>query len=127
MCNVRICQAWHAEFHNITYGDCFPSGKFCVGFSDRPVEHATIIFASLPTFSSTPAQIKHKLLIIVPFKNNQTTITKFGSCYILCMNSGFSCVPANIPKNTNVAHLAIFHAVHSFINLNTWILTAPGG
>jgi hypothetical protein len=46
---------------------------------------------------------------------------------ILCMNSGFSSVPANMPKNANAARLAISHAVHSLINLYICTLMAPGG
>jgi hypothetical protein len=115
------------------YLDCFPSGKFCVGFSVPPVEHATIIFASLPIFASTPAPRQHMLLIAVSLMSNQTAVTLFLNqtavtlAIILCKNSGFSSVPANMPKNANAARLAISQAVHSFINLYICTLMAPGG
>ena len=47
----------------------------------------------------------------VPFKDNETTVTTFGSCYILCIKLGFSCVAANIGKNANAACLADTYAI----------------
>lgn len=46
---------------------------------------------------------------------------------LLCKNSGFSSVPAKMPKNANAALLAMSHAVHSFISLYICTLMAPGG
>lgn len=34
--------------------DCWPSGRFCVGFIVPPAEQATIIFESFVSFESTP-------------------------------------------------------------------------
>lgn len=112
---------------NIIYLDCFPSGRFCVGFIVPPAEHATIIFESLSSFSSTPAQRWYMRLIAGTCINGEDAASRSRTCYVLFMNSGFSSVPANMPKKANAALLAISHAVHSFINLYICTLTAPGG
>jgi hypothetical protein len=64
------------------------------------------------------------LLIAVSFTSNQTAVML---ATILCKNSGFSSVPANMPKNANAKRLAISQGVHSFINLYICTLMAPGG
>lgn len=46
---------------------------------------------------------------------------------LLWINSGFSSVPAKMPKNAKAALLAMSQAVHSFISLYICTLTAPGG
>lgn len=81
------------------------------------------IFPNLHINTCTKAT--RAFLVTVSLMSNQTAATMFAT--ILCMNSGFSSVPANMPKNANAARLAISHAVHSLINLYICTLMAPGG
>lgn len=60
-------------------------------------------------------------------KNDSTKYKYNWDSVILCKNSGFSSVPAKMPKKANAARLAMSHAVHSFISLYICTLIAPGG
>lgn len=51
--HTRVARLWY-------YLDCWPSGRFWVGFIVPADEQATIIFASLSSLASTPATLSHK-------------------------------------------------------------------
>lgn len=112
------------------YLDCWPSGRFWVGFIVPADEQATIIFASLSSLASTPATLQQRqniqLLGYIQCGNSSKAFWSDLSC-ILLINSGFSSVPEKIPKNANPRRRAMSHGVHSRISLYISTLIAPGG
>lgn len=107
----------------ILYLDCWPSGRFGVGFIVPPAEQATMILAFLSIFDSTSISV-NEMISRLAFE----LLAFIRILSILpCMKLGFSSVPENIPKNANAARLAMSQAVHSFISLYTCTLIASGG
>jgi len=118
----KVVDFWH-------YLDCWPSGRFCVGFIVPADEQATMIFASLSSLASTPATFPKQniqpLDSTALCKNSPKLIISF-QC-ILWINSGFSSVPEKIPKKAKPRRRAMSHAVHSLMSLYISTLIAPGG
>lgn len=112
---------------NWNHLDCWPSGRFWDGFIVPPEAQATIIFAFLSSFDSTPVSICQTTVTSKNSRCSRIEEASLGKHVILCMNSGFSSVPEKMPKNANAARLAISHAVHSLISLYICTLIAPGG